>query len=131
MFRKIHRKRGGFTLVEIMIVIGILGLLSAIAVPNWIRARKRTQAALILEDLRDLDQAVDQYATDNSKTCGINPTFSDLQAYVKAGTVLYFTGADLYGDPYGPFTVDSVVQVPVDAYANLSDVAPASFWSPY
>jgi len=118
-------------LVEIMIVVAIIGLLAAIAIPNWVRARKRTQASRILEDLRILDHAMDQYAIDNSKTSGVTPTFTDLRAYVKAGTVLYSTGADLFGDSYGPFTVDSTPQVPEGAFATLSDVAPLSFWSPY
>jgi prepilin-type N-terminal cleavage/methylation domain-containing protein len=132
MLRKFQkRQRGGFTLVEIMIVVGIIAMLAAIAVPNWLRARKRTQATRILDDLRVLDHAVDQYAIDNSKTGNMNPTFTDLQSYVKAGTVLYMTGADIFGDTYGPFTVDSVVQVPAAAFAALSDVAPSTFWSPY
>jgi prepilin-type N-terminal cleavage/methylation domain-containing protein len=125
-----HTKRA-FTLVEIMIVVAIIALLAAIAVPNFLRARKRSQASKILEDLRVLDGATDQYAIDNNKTSGTNPTFADLQAYLKSGTVLYQTGADLFGDSYGPFTVDTVVGVPLAAYNNLSDVAPVSYWSPY
>jgi len=132
MLQKLQRRqRGGFTLVEIMIVVGIIALLAAIAVPNWLRSRKRAQATRILDDLRILDHAVDEYAIDNSKTGNMNPDFSDLQSYVKTGTMLYTTGADIFGDTYGPFTVDSVVLVPSEAYAALSDVAPSSFWSPY
>src|SRR5580658_9814629 len=115
------RRRGGFTLVEIMIVVGIIAMLAAIAVPNWLRARKRAQATRILDDLRILDHAVDQYAIDNSKTGNMNPTFADLQSYLKTGTMLYTTGADIFGDTYGPFTVDSVVVVPSEAFAALSD----------
>ena len=106
---------GGFTLVEIMMAAGIICLIAAIATPNWLRARKRAQATRILEDLRILDHAMDQYAIDNSKTAGVNPTFGDLQAYMKTDTVLYSTGADLFGDSYGPFTVDRVVQLPAGA----------------
>ncbi len=114
-----------------MIVVAIIALLAAIAVPNFLRARKRSQASKILEDLRMLDGATDQYAMDNNKTSGTNPSFADLQVYLKAGTTLYNTGADLFGDSYGPFTVDSVVGVPLPAFNALSDVAPVSFWSPY
>src|SRR5476651_1895516 len=112
MLQKINKNRGGFTLVEIMIVVAIIALLAAIAVPNFLRARKRSEATRILEDLRDLDHAVDQYAIDNGKTSGVNPSFADLQNYVKTGTILYTTGADLFGDSYGPFTVDATVLVP-------------------
>ena len=127
-----QKSNQGFTLVEIMIVVAIIALLAAIAVPNFLRARKRSQATRILEDLRDLDHALDQYAIDNGKTGGVVATFTDLQAYIKTGTVLYTTGADVFGDSYGPsFTVDSVLPVPAPAYAALSDVAPQTFWSPY
>jgi prepilin-type N-terminal cleavage/methylation domain-containing protein len=123
--------RRGFTLVEIMIVVAIIALLASIAVPNFLRARKRSQASRILEDLRVLDQATDEYAIDNNKTGGTNPTFTDLKVYLKTGTVLYSTGADLFGDSYGPFTVDTVIGVPQAAFNDLSDVAPVTYWSPY
>jgi len=131
MIQKLQSKRGGFTLVEIMIVVAIIALLAAIAVPNFLRARKRSQATRILEDLVQLDHAVDQYAIDNGQTSGMSPTFTDLSAYLKTGTVLYTTGADLFGDSYGPFTVDDTVLVPTNAFNTLSDVAPSTFWSPY
>jgi prepilin-type N-terminal cleavage/methylation domain-containing protein len=127
-YRLNHR---GFTLVEIMIVVAIIALLASIAVPNFLRARKRSQASKILEDLRQIDNATDEYAMENNKTGGMTPAFTDLKAYLKTGTTLYNTGADLFGDSYGPFTVDSVVGVPLPAFNALSDVAPVSFWSPY
>jgi prepilin-type N-terminal cleavage/methylation domain-containing protein len=127
----VKSNRRGFTLVEIMIVVAIIALLASIAVPNFLRARKRSEASKILEDLRVLDGATDQYAIDNNKTGGTLPSFADLKTYLKTGTTLYNTGADLFGDSYGPFTVDTVVGVPQAAYNALSDVAPVSFWSPY
>src|SRR5450755_3016392 len=99
----------GFTLVEIMIVVAIIALLASIAVPNFLRARKRSQATRIMEDLRQLDGAVDEYAIENNKLSGANPSLNDLKAYLKAGTVLYNTGSDLFGNAYGPFTVDTIV----------------------
>ena len=126
MIQKLHTRRGGFTLVEIMIVVAIIALLAAIAVPSFLRARKRSQATRILEDLRLIDAATDQYAVDTGKTSGFNPSWSDLQNYLKTGTVLYSTGADIFGDSYGTaFTVDMQPTVPANAYATLSDVAPA------
>jgi type II secretory pathway pseudopilin PulG len=118
--------------VEIMIVVAIIALLAAIAVPNFLRARKRSQATRILEDLRMLDSATDQYAIENNKTSGMNPAWSDLKNYLKTGSVLYSTGADIFGDSYGPtFTVDTLPNIPSAAYTTLSDVAPLTFWSPY
>ena len=132
MYQKLQTRRAGFTLVEIMIVVAIIALLAAIAVPNFLRARKRSQATRILEDLRIIDSATDQYAIDNNKTSGMNPVWTDLKNYLKTGSVLYSTGQDLFGDSYGPtFTVDSQPIIPSNAYLTLSDVSPLSFWSPY
>lgn len=126
------KNRGdGFTLVEIMIVVAIIALLASIAVPGFLRARRRSQASRIINDLRLLDGAVDMYAIENNKTRGAKPTFTDLQVYLKEGTPLYNTGKDLLGSPYGPFTVDSIPKVPGTTYTALSDVVPSSFWSPY
>ncbi len=135
MIQKLQNRRGGFTLVEIMIVVAIIALLAAIAVPNFLRARKRSQATRILEDLRMLDSATDQYAIENNKTSNAAANFNDLKAYLKTGSVLYMTGADIFGNTYGgasgTFTVDTLPLVPANAWSTLSDVAPYTFWSPY
>ena len=71
MLTKLNRKHAGFTLVEIMIVVAIIALLAAIAVPGFLRARKRSQASKILNDLRMIDAAVDQYAIETNRTTGL------------------------------------------------------------
>jgi prepilin-type N-terminal cleavage/methylation domain-containing protein len=131
MLNKLTTKRGGFTLVEIMIVVAIIALLAAIAVPGFLRARKRSQAAKILNDLRMIDSAIDQYAIETSKISGVTVDVSDWTNYVKKDTVLYNSGQDLFGDTYGPQTVDSLPAAPSTAWASLSDVADTTFWSPY
>src|SRR5690242_10508064 len=124
-------KEKGFTLVEIMIVVAIIALLAAIAVPGFLRARKRSQASRIINDLRLIDSAVDQYAIETNKTSGSPVAVSDWTNYLKKGTNLYMTGADLFGNSYGPQSVDKLPSVPLSAKNNLSDVTDASFWSPY
>ncbi len=131
MFKKLHTKHAGFTLVEIMIVVAIIALLAAIAVPGFLRARKRSQASKILNDLRLIDGAVDQYAIETGRTNGATVNTVDWTNYLKKDTHLYVTGQDLYGDDYGPQVVDTLPTVPANAFATLSDVADASFWSPY
>jgi prepilin-type N-terminal cleavage/methylation domain-containing protein len=131
MHTKFHHKRGGFTLVEIMIVVAIIALLAAIAVPGFLRARKRSQAAKVLNDLRMIDSAVDQYAIETSKSTGSAVAVTDWTNYVKKDTTLYTTGQSLFGEDYGPQTVDSMPKVPAGAWATLSDVADTSYWSPY
>src|SRR5579862_5865170 len=120
-----------FTLVEIMIVVAIIALLAAIAVPGFLRARKRSQASRILNDLRMIDSAVDQYAIETNKSSSSPVAITDWTNYMKKGSLLYNTGADLFGDTYGPQTVDSLPAAPANAWTSLSDVADTTFWSPY
>src|SRR5882724_5386327 len=131
MLNKLNKRRAGFTLVEIMIVVAIIALLAAIAVPGFLRARKRSQATRILNDLRMIDSAVDQYAIETNRTTGNSVIVKDWTAYLKSGTVLYNTGNDLLGHAYGDQKVDTLPSVPSASYTGLSDVAPAEFWSPY
>ena len=132
MLQKLNKKRGGFTLVEIMIVVAIIALLAAIAVPNFLRARKRSQATRILEDLRIISQAVDQYAIDNNKGDGADVAWEDIQKYIKTGTVLYNSGGtDLLSNAYTGFSVDSNPKLSDASFGKLSDVAPSDFWSPF
>src|SRR5262252_2251559 len=95
MTRSVASSRKAFTLVEIMIVVAIIALLAAIAVPGFLRARKRSQASRILNDLRLIDAATDQYAIENSKTSGNQVLVADWTKYLKAGTNLALTGQDL------------------------------------
>ena len=133
MLQKLNRRRGGFTLVEIMIVVAIIALLAAIAVPNFLRARKRSQATRVLEDLRMIDSAIDQYAIETNKVTGAPVAWTDVKAYLKTGSALYNSGgADLFGNTFTvPFAVDTLPAVPATTKTNLSDVAPPEFWSPF
>jgi prepilin-type N-terminal cleavage/methylation domain-containing protein len=131
MLNKLNKNRGGFTLVEIMIVVAIIALLAAIAVPGFLRARKRSQASRILNDLRLIDAAVDQYAIETNKSSGSNVNVADWTNYLKKGTSLYTTGSDILGNPYGAQTVDSLPKVPQSSRTALSDVTDSTFWSPY
>jgi prepilin-type N-terminal cleavage/methylation domain-containing protein len=131
MFKKLQTKHAGFTLVEIMIVVAIIALLAAIAVPGFLRARKRSQASRILNDLRLIDGAVDQYAIETGRTTGFAVDTADWTNYVKKNAILYNTARDILGNDYGPQTVDTVPAVPSPSYDALSDVAGQGFWSPY
>jgi prepilin-type N-terminal cleavage/methylation domain-containing protein len=131
MLTKLNRKHAGFTLVEIMIVVAIIALLAAIAVPGFLRARKRSQASKILNDLRMIDAAVDQYAIETNRTTGNTVLVVAWTKYVKKDSILYNTGANLFGTPYNDQTVDTIPQVSSVDYAILSDVAGTGFWSPY
>ena len=134
MTTKLTPRPSGFTLVEIMIVVAIIALLAAIAVPNFLRARKRSQATRILEDLRIIDSAIDQYAIENNKSSGDAVVWADIQNYLKKGSVLYSSGGtDLLGGQYsgGSFSVDTLPKLDATTFGKLSDVAPSDFWSPF
>lgn len=77
-------KKSGFTLVEIMIVVAIIGLLAAIAIPNFVKARKTAQTKTCVANLRQIDGAKQQWAIDSKKNGTDTPGKTDLY-----GTTLY------------------------------------------
>ena len=140
MTTRLHSRRSGFTLVEIMIVVAIIALLASIAVPSFLRARKRSQATSTLETLRMVDGAKDQYALENSKGGSVVPGNSDLAPYVKAGTKLYTlliagnAPADALGNTITVNSVDTAPQVNAATRTALDDALganPDDFWGAY
>ena len=123
--------RAGFTLVEIMIVVAIITLLAALAIPGFLRARKRAQASRVKDDLRLIEAAVDQYAIETQRHPGSVVSVADWTAYLKTETQLSSTGKDVLGNDFGAQTVDQIPIVPPATYAALSDVADDGFWAPF
>lgn len=127
--------RGGFTLVEIMIVVAITAILATLGVPSYIRARKRSQAARILEEVTLLGRAIDQYAVEHNRAGSTELTPSDmpyLQRYIKTGSALYESlPNDLLGNPFTLSTIDAPPKISSVTFDALIEVAPSDFWSPY
>src|SRR5258706_7767871 len=98
---KIRNDRSAFTLVEIMIVVAIIGLLAALAIPGFVKARKQSQGRRILNDARQLDAAIDQWALETGQVDGATVNTTSAASYLKTA----WNSNDLLGNPYAVGTV--------------------------
>src|ERR1039457_6489126 len=84
MTQNTHRQTAAFTLVEIMIVVAIIGLLTVLALPSFIKARKQSQGRRNLNDARQMDAAVDQWAMEYNKKDGDTVDTAAAATYLKS-----------------------------------------------
>jgi len=91
------KSKSAFTLVEIMIVVAIIGLLAALAIPGFVKARKQSQGRRIINDARQMDSAIDQWAIEKGKKDGDAINTVEAQTYLKGQAWIV---NDILNNPY-------------------------------
>jgi prepilin-type N-terminal cleavage/methylation domain-containing protein len=101
--------QAGFTLVEIMIVVVLIGMLATIAIPNFIKARSTSQTSACINNLRQVDDAIQQWALETKKSAAAAVDFTDISGYLK-NVVICPSGGIAFSDSY---TISDVGSKPV------------------
>jgi prepilin-type N-terminal cleavage/methylation domain-containing protein len=98
--------KDGFTLVEIMIVVAIIGLLASIAIPSYAKARERTYTTTCINNLQKIDGAVHMWSLETKKDDQQPVTYSDIRGYLR-GSVVCPSGGTSFEESYTLTTVDA------------------------
>jgi prepilin-type N-terminal cleavage/methylation domain-containing protein len=115
-------RKSGFTLVEIMIVVAIIGLLAAIAIPNFIKARATAQANACINNLRQIDGAINEWALEAGQTTGDTVNATVISGYIKLNSASSVPGCPA-GGTYTYGTIGAAKQIS----CSLSSLTPGHF----
>jgi prepilin-type N-terminal cleavage/methylation domain-containing protein len=113
-------RRQGFTLVEIMIVVAIIGMLASIAIPNFVKARQRAAMTSCITNLQQIDGAIQEWAMEERKDPGQAVQYADIRGYLR-NEVVCPAGGTSFEDSYRLTTVEAppaCLRVPAGPHAH-------------
>ena len=103
-----------FTMTEIMIVVALVGMLCAIAIPNFIKYRTRAQAKACINNLRQIDSAIQQWALEGNKAITASVKSTDVEPYMFKG----FQGRFPFCPAGGTYHLATVQDIPTCNITN-------------
>jgi prepilin-type N-terminal cleavage/methylation domain-containing protein len=125
MKQRHSKPKAGFTLVEIMIVVAIIGLLAAIAIPNFVKARATSQANACINNLRQIDGAAAQFALEAKKKTGDTINYpTDLTPYIKMDKTGNIPSCPVGGDYYQDAKVGAIPTCSLGSTVTPAHVMP-------